>query len=73
MLAFMLLFMPAFYPGVNVYVSPLLTLLLVLPTSLVFALFAAAMSRSGTAGLEFTLWSLLHWMLAHGMVVVGLP
>lgn len=25
------------------------------------------------AGLEFTLWSLLHWMLANGMVVVGLP
>jgi multimeric flavodoxin WrbA len=25
------------------------------------------------AGMEFTLWSILHWMLANGMVVIGLP
>ncbi|WP_286884912.1 flavodoxin family protein [Aneurinibacillus sp. UBA3580] len=25
------------------------------------------------AGTEFTLWSILHWMMANGMVAVGLP
>ncbi len=33
--------------------------------------FTAGASRN--AGIEFTLWSLLHWMLAEGMIVVGLP
>lgn len=41
------LFATAFYPGANLYVTSLLTLALVLPTSLVFAFFAAAMPRSG--------------------------
>lgn len=41
------LFSTAFYPGANLYVSALLTLAIVLPTSLVFAFFAAAMPRSG--------------------------
>lgn len=35
------------------------------------AAFTAGASRN--AGIEFTLWSLLHWMLAGGMIVVGLP
>ncbi|MBI3964522.1 MAG: NAD(P)H-dependent oxidoreductase [Chloroflexi bacterium] len=35
------------------------------------AAFTSGWSRS--AGLEFTLWSLLHVLLAHGMIVVGLP
>ncbi|HHY65932.1 MAG TPA: flavodoxin [Alicyclobacillus sp.] len=34
---------------------------------------AFASADAPVAGLEFTLWSLLHWMLANGMIVVGLP
>lgn len=34
---------------------------------------AFACADAPSAGLEFTLWSLLHWFLANGMVVVGLP
>src|SRR5579885_660953 len=41
------LFSTAFYPGANLYVTSLLTFLAVIPTSLVFAMFAAAMPRSG--------------------------
>ncbi|HYZ29637.1 MAG TPA: APC family permease [Thermoleophilaceae bacterium] len=41
------LFSTAFYPGANLYVTALLTLAAVIPTSLVFAFFAAAMPRSG--------------------------
>lgn len=33
--------------------------------------FTAGWSRSG--GIEATLWQLLHLLLAHGMIVVGLP
>jgi NAD(P)H dehydrogenase (quinone) len=29
--------------------------------------------RGRHSGLEFTLWALLHWMLACGMIIVGLP
>lgn len=41
------LFSTAFYPGANLYVMVLLTFAAVVPTSLVFAFFAAAMPRSG--------------------------
>jgi APA family basic amino acid/polyamine antiporter len=41
------LYSTAFYPGANLYVMAILTLLVVIPTSLVFAFFAAAMPRSG--------------------------
>jgi amino acid transporter len=41
------LFSTAFYPGANLYVMVLLQFALVIPTSLVFAFFAAAMPRSG--------------------------
>jgi basic amino acid/polyamine antiporter, APA family len=41
------LFSTAFYPGANLYVMTLLTFAAVIPTSLVFAFFAAAMPRSG--------------------------
>ena len=34
---------------------------------------AFATARGRHSGLEFTLLSLLHWMLACGMVIVGLP
>jgi basic amino acid/polyamine antiporter, APA family len=37
----------AFYPGANLYATALLTFALVVPTSLVFAFFSAAMPRSG--------------------------
>ncbi len=30
-------------------------------------------SRGRHAGMELTLLSLIHWMMAHGMVIVGLP
>jgi len=46
--AFMFLFMPnGSYPGVNIYISTILCTLFVLPTSLVYAMFASAMPRSG--------------------------
>ncbi|MCL6564488.1 MAG: APC family permease [Firmicutes bacterium] len=45
---FMVLFMPAgSYPGANLYWSTILVTLLALPTSLVYAMFASAMPRSG--------------------------
>jgi basic amino acid/polyamine antiporter, APA family len=47
MTALVFLFSLAFYPGANVYVTALLTLAFVLPTSLVFAALAGAMPRSG--------------------------
>jgi APA family basic amino acid/polyamine antiporter len=36
-----------FYPGVNVYLNELIAFALIIPLSLVFAMFAAAMPRSG--------------------------
>jgi amino acid transporter len=46
--AFMFLFMPnGSYPGENIYLSTILCTLFVLPTSLVYAMFASAMPRSG--------------------------
>jgi basic amino acid/polyamine antiporter, APA family len=47
MTALVFLFSLAFYPGANIYVTALLTLAFVLPTSLVFASLASAMPRSG--------------------------
>jgi APA family basic amino acid/polyamine antiporter len=42
-----LLFSTAFYPGANLFLMTLLIFAAVIPTSLVFAFFAAAMPRSG--------------------------
>jgi basic amino acid/polyamine antiporter, APA family len=47
MAALVFLFSTAFYPGANLYLTAILTFLLVIPTSLVFAFFAATMPRSG--------------------------
>ena len=47
MAALVFLFSTAFYPGVNLYLTAILMLVVVLPTSLVFAFFASAMPRSG--------------------------
>lgn len=47
MAALVFLFSTAFYPGANLYLTAILTFLLVVPTSLVFAFFAASMPRSG--------------------------
>ncbi len=47
MTLFALLFIPAFYPGGNIQLSFLVCLAIVLPTSMVFAMFSAAMPRSG--------------------------
>ncbi|HEX2031098.1 MAG TPA: APC family permease [Actinomycetota bacterium] len=47
MTALVFLFSTAFYPGANLYLTAILTFLLVIPTSLVFAFFAASMPRSG--------------------------
>ncbi len=47
MSALVFLFSTAFYPGANLYWTAILTFLLVIPTSLVFAFFAASMPRSG--------------------------
>src|SRR2546430_2788463 len=46
--AFIILFVPAgAYPGANVYVTILLTVLVVLPTNLVYGTLASVMPRSG--------------------------
>lgn len=47
MTLFALLLIPAFYPGGNVQLAFLICLVVVLPTSMVFAMFSAAMPRSG--------------------------
>jgi APA family basic amino acid/polyamine antiporter len=47
MTALVFLFSTAFYPGANLYLTAILTFLFVIPTSLVFAFFAATMPRSG--------------------------
>jgi len=47
MASFVFLFSTAFYPGANLYATAVLTFLLVVPVSLVFAFFAASMPRSG--------------------------
>jgi APA family basic amino acid/polyamine antiporter len=47
MAALVFLFSTAFYPGANLYLTSLLMLVVVLPTSIVFAFFAATMPRSG--------------------------
>src|SRR5229473_2354106 len=47
MLVFALIMIPAFYPGANVEGTFLASFIVVVPTSLVFAMLAAAMPRSG--------------------------
>ncbi|MBI3648856.1 MAG: APC family permease [Actinobacteria bacterium] len=47
MTLFAVLLIPAFYPGGNMQLAFLLCLIVVLPTSMVFAMFSAAMPRSG--------------------------
>lgn len=75
--AFMFLFMPAgAYPRANMYVSTVVCTIAVLPSSLVYAMFASAMPRSGgdyvyvsralspiwgfAANWNYTLWSFLY-------------
>src|SRR3989442_11549697 len=47
MTLFAVLLIPAFYPGGNMILAFLICLIVVLPTSMVFAMFSAAMPRSG--------------------------
>ena len=47
MTLFTVLLIPAFYPGGNMQLALLICLVVVLPTSMVFAMFSAAMPRSG--------------------------
>lgn len=47
MTLFTVLLIPAFYPGGNMQLALLICLVIVLPTSMVFAMFSAAMPRSG--------------------------
>lgn len=47
MTLFAVLLIPAFYPGGNMQLAFLICLIVVLPTSMVFAMFSAAMPRSG--------------------------
>lgn len=47
LLTFMFLFMPSLYPGVNMYFSMLIAVLITIPTGLVYGLLAASMPRSG--------------------------
>src|SRR5947209_400277 len=47
MVVFAISLIPAFYPGSNIQLSFLLALVIVLPTSMVFAMLSVAMPRSG--------------------------
>ena len=47
MVVFAISLIPAFYPGSNIQLSFLLALIIVLPTSMVFAMLSVAMPRSG--------------------------
>jgi APA family basic amino acid/polyamine antiporter len=47
LLTFMFLEMPSLYPGVNMYLSTLIAVLIAVPTSLVYGFLAASMPRSG--------------------------
>jgi len=47
MTLFAISFIPAFYPGSNIQLSFVLALIIVLPTSMVFAMLSVAMPRSG--------------------------
>ncbi len=47
LLTFMLLLMPALYPGVNMYLSTIFAVLVTIPTALVYSFLAASMPRSG--------------------------
>jgi APA family basic amino acid/polyamine antiporter len=47
LLTFMFLFMPSLYPGVNMYLSMLIAVILTIPTALVYGFLAASMPRSG--------------------------
>ena len=47
MIVFAISLIPAFYPGSNIQLSFLLALIIVLPTSMVFAMLSVAMPRSG--------------------------
>src|SRR5258708_36276273 len=43
----MFLFMPSLYPGVNMYLSMLIAIIITVPTGLVFGFLSASMPRSG--------------------------
>src|SRR5215469_1878295 len=47
LLTFMFLFMPSLYPGVNMYLSMLIAVVITVPTGLVYGFLAASMPRSG--------------------------
>lgn len=47
MVLFLFLLVPAFYPGANLAVTTIVAFVMVLPTSMAFAMLAAAMPRSG--------------------------
>ena len=47
LLTFMFLFMPSLYPGVNMYLSVLIAVIITVPTGLVYGFLAASMPRSG--------------------------
>jgi basic amino acid/polyamine antiporter, APA family len=47
LLTFMFLFMPSLYPGVNMYLSMLIAVIITVPTGLVYGFLAASMPRSG--------------------------
>src|SRR5258708_9699964 len=43
----MFLFMPSLYPGVNMYLSMLIAIIITVPTGLVYGFLSASMPRSG--------------------------
>src|SRR2546427_9439771 len=47
LLTFMFLFMPSLYPGVNMYLSMLIAIIITVPTGLVYGFLSASMPRSG--------------------------
>ncbi len=47
LLTFMFLFMPSLYPGVNMYLSTIIAVIIAIPTALVYGFLSASMPRSG--------------------------
>jgi basic amino acid/polyamine antiporter, APA family len=79
MLVFALIMIPAFYPGANVEGTFIASFIVVIPTSLIYAMLAAAMPRSGgdyvyvsrilgpSWGMMSSLYNTIWWILYGGV------
>src|SRR5258706_6212993 len=82
LLTFMFLFMPSLYPGVNMYLSMLIAVIITVPTGLVYGFLAASMPRSGgdyvynsrilgPALGTMANWNITIWWFFYGGVALG--